>query len=104
MFLSIQVQSVDPPPKPIRHDVSNQQGSQSSPGIEDNNSNNNLDFEENSPFLEGVMSETFQRLDKSFFEEPKELQDLINKGNLIQNFLPKQADTDKFLKVIKEKY
>ena len=28
-----------PPPKPIRHDVSNQQGSQSSPGIEDINPN-----------------------------------------------------------------
>ena len=27
----------------------------------------NLDFEENSPFQEGIMSETFQRLDKSFF-------------------------------------
>ena len=31
----------------------------------------NLDFEENSPFQEGVLSETFQRLDKSFFQNPK---------------------------------
>ena len=31
----------------------------------------NLDFEENSPFQEGIMSETFQRLDKSFFSESK---------------------------------
>ena len=37
-----------PPPKPIKHDVSNQQGSQSSSGIEDINPNINLDFEENS--------------------------------------------------------
>ena len=39
-----------PQPKPIRHDVSNQQGLQSSPGIEDINPNINLDLEENSPF------------------------------------------------------
>ena len=66
--------------KPIRHDVSNQQGSQSSPGIEDINPNINLDFKDNSPFQECVMSKTFQRLDKSFFQEPKELGDLTNKG------------------------
>ena len=35
------------------------------------NPNINIDFEENSPFQEGVMSETFQRLDKSFFSKPK---------------------------------
>ena len=52
------------PPKPIRHIMSNQQNSQSSPNIEDINPNINFDFKENSPFLEGVMSETFQRLDK----------------------------------------
>ena len=54
--------------------MSNQQGSQSSPGMEDINPNINLDFEENSPFQEGIMTETFQRLDKSFFQEPKELE------------------------------
>ena len=47
--------------------------------------NINFDFEENSPFQEGVMSETFQRLDKSFFQDPKELGDLINKGTLFTN-------------------
>ena len=36
-----------------------------------NSPNINLDFEENSPFQEGVISETFQRLDKSFFSESK---------------------------------
>ena len=89
-----------PPPKPIRNDVSNQQGSQNSPGMEDINSSINFDFEENSPFQEGVMSRTFQRLDKSFFQEPKELRNLINKGNLIQKILPKQTNIDKILKVI----
>ena len=31
----------------------------------------NFDFEENSPFQEGIMLETFQRPDKSFFSKPK---------------------------------
>ena len=31
----------------------------------------NFDFEENSPFQEGIMLETFQRPDKSFFQNPK---------------------------------
>ena len=91
------------PPNPIRHDMSNQQGSQSSTSIEDINPNINLDFKDNSPFEEGVMCETFQRPDKSFFQEPKELRDLINKGYLVHKFLPKQADTDKILKVIQRK-
>ena len=50
------------------------------------NPNVNLDFEENSPFQEGIMLETFQRPDKSFFQNPKELGDLINKENLVQKF------------------
>ena len=83
--------------------MSNQQGSQSSSSIGDINPNINIDFEENSQFQEGVMSKTFQRLDKSFFQEPKEFGDLINKGNLIHKFLPKQTDIDKILKVIQRK-
>ena len=39
-----------PPPKPIKHEMPNQQGSQSSSSIEDINPNINLYFEENSPF------------------------------------------------------
>ena len=35
------------------------------------NPNINLDFEESSPFQEGVISETIQRLDKSFFSKSK---------------------------------
>ena len=49
------------------------------------------------------MSKTFQRLDKSFFQEPKEFGDLINNGNLIPKFLPKQTDIDKILRVILRK-
>ena len=92
-----------PPSKPIRPVMSNQQRSQSSPGIEDINPNINLDFKESSPFQEAVLSKTFQRPDKSFFQEPKELGNLINKGYLIQKFLPKQADIDKILKVVQRK-
>ena len=65
--------------------------------------NINLDFEENTPFQEGIMSETFQRPDESFFQNPKELGDLINKENLVHNFLPKQTDIDKILEVIQRK-
>ena len=49
------------------------------------------------------MSETFQRLDKLFFQNPKELGDLINKENLVHRFLPKQTDIDKILEVIQRK-
>ena len=90
-----------PPPKPIRSNMPrSQESSQSSSSIENINPDINLDFEENSPFQESVISETFQRPDKYFFQEPKELNDLINMGNLIQRFLPKQADIDRILNVI----
>ena len=90
-----------PLPKPIKQDALYTQSSQSSTNIE--NINPNFDFEENSPFQEGIMSETFQRLDKSFFQEPKELGNLINKGNLIHKYLPKQTDINKILEVIQRK-
>ena len=67
------------------------------------NPNINFGFEENSPFLEGIMLEPFQRLDKSFFQNPKELGDLISKGNLVHKFLPKQTDVDKVLEAIQRK-
>ena len=66
-------------------------------------SNINLDFKENSPFQEGIMSKTFQRPDRSFFQNPKDLGDLIYKENLIHEFLPKQTDIDKILEVIQRK-
>ena len=93
-----------PPPKPVRsHMPGNQESSQSSTSTENINPDINLDFEENSPFQEGIISEAHQRPDKSFFQEPTELNDLINTDNLIQKFLPKQADIDKILKVIQRK-
>ena len=68
-----------------------------------NNSDINFYFEENYPFQEGVMSKTFQRLDKSFFQEPKQLGDLTNKGNFIHKYLPKQTDIDRILEIIQRK-
>ena len=53
-----------PPPKPIKQNMTHDQSSQN---IQNINPEINFDFEENSPFQEGVMSEVFQRLDKSFF-------------------------------------
>ena len=67
------------------------------------NPNINLDFEENSPFQEGIMSETFQTPDKSFFQNLKELGDLINRENLVHKYLPKQTNIDKILEVIQRK-
>ena len=61
--------------------------------IEEINPNINFDFEENSPFQEGIMLEIFQRPDKYFFQNPKELGDLINKENLVHKFLPKNKLT-----------
>ena len=72
--------------------ISYPQSSQSSTNID--NIKLNFDFGENSPFQEGVMSETFQRPDKSFLQEPKELSYLINKENLVHTYLPKQTDID----------
>ena len=78
--------------KPIKQNMTHGQSSQN---VQDINPNINFDFEENSPFQEGIMLETFQRTDKSFFQEPKELEDLINKGNFVHKYLPKQTDIDK---------
>ena len=50
-----------------------------------------MDIEENSPFQENVISEIYKRPDKSYFQEPIELKDLIDTRNIIQWFLPKQT-------------
>ena len=101
MFPSIQVQLIGPLPNLLDHNMPSIQESSHSP--ENTSSDINLDFEENSAFQEGVISEAYQRPDKLFFQEPQELNDLINASNLIQKSLPKQADIDKILKVIQRK-
>ena len=73
-----------PSPKPIRPNMPrSQESSQSSSSVENINPDIKLDFEENSPFHEGIISQTFHIPDKSLFQEPEELNDLINTGILI---------------------
>ena len=82
MFHSIQIHSLNLQKQQNTHEISH-------------NPNINLDFEENSPFQEGIMSETIQRLDKSFFQNPKDLGDLINRENLIHKFCPNKQTLTK---------
>ena len=60
-----------PLPKPTKQDMPYPQGSHSSTSVEDITPNINFDFEENSPFQEGIMPKTFQRLDKPFLKNQK---------------------------------
>ena len=60
----------------------------------------NTDFEENSPYQEGIISEMHKRPDKSYVKEPPKLSDLLNTTRIVQKFLPKQTDIDKTLEVI----
>ena len=68
-----------------------------------NSSGINLDIEENSPFQEGIISESIQRLDKMFFQKPKSLEDIIDTGNLLHKFLLKQMNINKILQIIQRK-
>ena len=72
-----------PPPKPVRTPLPGSSQSSDSTNIDPEI---NTDFEENSLFQEGIISEIYQRPDKTFFQEPHELVDLINIGILIQSF------------------
>ena len=63
----------------------------------------NINFEENSPYQEGIICEMYERLNKFYFKEPSELKDLIDTTKLVQKYLPKQTDIDKILDVIKRK-
>ena len=86
-----------PPPKPVRFPTSE------SPESIDISLKLNTDFKEISPFQEGVILETYQKPDKSFLQEPQNLEGLVNTCKLVQKFLPKQADIDKILKIIQRK-
>ena len=62
-----------------------------------------INIEENSPYQEVIISETYERLDRLYFKEPSELRDLIDITKLVHIYLPKQMDIDKILDVIKRK-
>ena len=53
--------------------------------------------------LHSIISEVYERPNKSYFQEPIELKNLIDTNNIIQRFLPKQTDIDKILEVIRKK-
>ena len=61
------------------------------------------DIEENLLFQENIISKIYERPDKSYFQEPVELKDLVDTNNIIQQFLPKQTDIDKILEIIRKK-
>ena len=88
-----------PPPRPP--DVTNSIDSQKD--LMDNDLERKVDIEENSLFQEGIISEIYKRWDMSYIQEPYELTELIDTTKLIQKFLPKQMDIDKFLDIIKRK-
>ena len=61
----------------------------------------NINVEENLPNQEGIISKTYERLDKSYIQEPSELKDLVDTTKLVQKFPPKQTDIDKILDIMK---
>ena len=63
----------------------------------------NLDFEENSPHQEGIITETYESPDKSYLEQPQELTDLVDSTKLIHKYLPKLVGIDRILNIIKRK-
>ena len=88
-----------PPPKPP--DISDPLDSQKD--LLDNDLDRKVEIEENMPFQEGIISETYERPDNSYVQEPQELTDLIDTTKLIQKYLLKQTDIDKILDIIKRK-
>ena len=88
-----------PPPKPP--DTSDPLDSWKD--LLDNDSDRKVEIEENSPFQEGIILETYERPDNSHVQDPQELTDLIDTTKLIQKYLPKQTDIDKILDIIKRK-
>ena len=70
---------VRPPPKPpIAGDAT------SSPNL---GQDPNVDFEENSPHQEGIITETYLTPDQSYLEQPQELTKLVNTSKVIQKYL-----------------
>ena len=92
----------DPYSRPLSRppDVTNLIDSQKD--LLDNDLDRKVHIEENSPFQEGIIRETYKRLDTSYIQEPYEFTDLTDTTKLIQKFIPKQRDIDKILDIIKK--
>ena len=87
--------SVRPPPKPPNVDKTT-----AGPDLEPDQ---NMDIEENSPHQEGFITKTYVAPDRSYLEQPPELIELVNTLQVVQKYLPRQADIDKILNIIKRK-
>ena len=87
-----------PPPKPVEKPIQDMPGRLTDLDMDINN-----DIEENSPYQEGIISETYQIPNRSYFQEPPELGSLINTGRLLHKYLSKQMNIDKILKIIQRK-
>ena len=88
--------SVRPPPKPPNAI----EDAMSSPNL---GQDPNVDFEENSPLQEGIITEMYIAPDQSYLEQPQELTKWVNTSKVVQKYLPQQADIDKILAIIKRK-
>ena len=74
------VQPLGPPPKPPDKLSKKQETKESS----------KIEIEENSPFQDSIISEVYERPDKSYFQEPTVVKDLIDTNNIVQWLLPKK--------------
>ena len=63
----------------------------------------NIDFEENSPHEEGIISEMYESPEKSYISLLHELADFVDTSKIVQKYLPKQTCIDKILDIIKRK-
>ena len=63
----------------------------------------NIDFKENSPHQECIISETYESPDQSYIREPHKLADLVDTSKIVQKYLSKQIDIDKILDIITRK-
>ena len=73
--------SVRPPPKPPNA----VKEAMSSPNL---GQDPNVDFEENSPHQEGIITETYVAPDQSYLEQPQELTKLVDTSKVVQKYLP----------------
>ena len=65
-----------------------------------NESDIDIEFEEDLLHQEGKISEIYQRPDRNYIQEPKDLESLVDTNKIVQKVLPKQTDIDKILKII----
>ena len=58
--------------------------------------NIDIEFEENSSHQEEIISEIYQRPNKNYFQDPKDLESLVDTSKIVQMFLPNKLIWIKF--------